>query len=173
MERALFLDRDGVVCEALPRGEYLTSLEEFILLPGITELLTASHEKGFLNVVVTNQPQIAKGLISEAELENIHTEMQEQLPKLIDKVYYCPHVGADLCDCRKPLPGMLDRAIEELDIEMHGSYMIGDSDKDVGAGKAAGCKTIFVRNDHNADELAKCTPDFVIEELNEAIALLQ
>lgn len=172
MQCALFLDRDGVICEALPRGEYVTSLEEFSLMPGISELLEAAKAAGFLTIVVTNQPQIAKGLISESELENIHESMLEQLPGLIDKVYFCPHVGADLCDCRKPLPGMLDRAADEMNIEMRGSYIIGDSDKDIGAGQAAGCKTIFIRNDYNSDELARCSPDFVVEELNEAIGLL-
>lgn len=172
-KRAVFFDRDGVVCEAMPRGEYLVSWDQFKLTEGITELVDFIRGKGYLAIVITNQGQIAKGLLSEGNLVDIHRRMMELLPGRFDKIYYCPHHDADNCDCRKPKPGMLLKAAKELNVDLSQSYVIGDSDKDVNAGKAAGCKTIFLKNSYNAGELARCSPDFIVTDLKEIKALIQ
>jgi histidinol-phosphate phosphatase family protein len=170
--RALFLDRDGVILKALPRGEYLTEWNQAVLLEGVLPLLRSAHEAGYVNVVVTNQPQVSRGLIHESELDDIHATMTEAVQKRLDAIYYCPHTDADCCDCRKPKAGMLMRAAEELNLALDRSIMVGDSDRDVIAGRLAECRTVFVRNQHNADEIHRCTPDAVINHLQEIMSLL-
>ncbi|MBI4085306.1 MAG: HAD family hydrolase [Candidatus Liptonbacteria bacterium] len=167
-KRALFLDRDGVICEAMPRGQYLTRLEEFKLLPGIIGLIDEAKNKGYFVIVITNQPQISRGMVSEAEVISINDKMNELLGMKLDAIYYCPHRNEDNCDCRKPKPGMFLKAAKDFDIDFSGSFFLGDSDKDVKPGKAIGCKTIFLKNEHNGEELKNCSPDFVIESLKEA-----
>lgn len=170
--RALFLDRDGVINEATPRGVYLLEPKQFKLLDGIVNLLKAAHEKDYVVPVVTNQPAVAKGLLPQHRLDLIHARMHRLLPGLIDKVYVCPHVNEDACDCRKPLAGMLHQATEELSLDLDRSLIVGDSNTDVLAGQAAGVKTVFIRNAYNANELPKCEPDYVVEKLTEVIPLL-
>ncbi|MEK7187941.1 MAG: HAD family hydrolase [Patescibacteria group bacterium] len=169
--KILLLDRDGTLCRAMPRGEYLVRFDQFELLPGGTELIVAAKERGYSVAVVTNQPQIAKGLMPLEELEKIHAHMRKMLPG-IDAVYYCPHQDADQCVCRKPKPGMLLRGLEELQGDPSKSLMVGDSDNDVGAGQAAGCKTIFIKDNQNAHELARVKPDYVLNQLIDVIPLL-
>ncbi|MDO8516260.1 MAG: HAD family hydrolase [bacterium] len=169
--KALFLDRDGVVCEAMPRGEYLVRQEQFKLVPGIAELVGHAKKKGYLVVVATNQGAIAKDLISIDDLESIHENMQGLLTG-IDKVYYCPHYTQHNCACRKPKPGMLTQAAADLDIDLTSSVFVGDSNTDIEAGKAAGCKTIFLNNAWNAHELARCSPDVVVDALADVHSLL-
>jgi len=172
MNRCLFLDRDGVINEAMPRGEYLLHPDQFKLLPGIKELIDTAKDKGYLVVVVTNQPQISRGFIDHDGVKKIHKRMKELLPQ-IDAVYYCPHHNLrEKCECRKPLPGMLLQAGKDYSIDFSQSYILGDSDWDIGAGKAAGTKTIFIKNEHNSEELKRCEPNYIIAELKEAESIL-
>jgi len=172
MKKALFLDRDGVICEAMPRGTYLLFKKDFKLIDGIVELVEKAKNNGYVVVVVTNQPQIAKGLLSEKDLVDIHNEMMLSFSGLIDKILYCPHIDEDECACRKPKPGMIHQAAEDLEIDLEKSLIVGDSHNDVHAGIGANIKTVFLKNQYNAHELAKCEPDFVAERLLDIIDFL-
>jgi D-glycero-D-manno-heptose 1,7-bisphosphate phosphatase len=144
MIRAVFLDRDGVINRKPLEGEYVTCWEDFHILPGVVEGIALLKQAGFCVLVVTNQRCIAKGLMSVADLENIHQRMSDLLKRAgaaVDGVYYCPHEQEPPCNCRKPAPGMLLEAASSRGIDLSASWMIGDSDIDVEAGINAGCKT--------------------------------
>lgn len=171
--RALFLDRDGVICRATPRGEYLLRIEQFELLPGIRELIQVAKTKGYLVIVVTNQACVAQGLLKREKLDQIHEHMQEELGDAkVDAIYVCTHGKEDNCLCRKPRPGMLLQAADDHNLDLADSIIIGDSDKDIDAGFSAGCKTIFLKNEQNERELEIIKPDAVIVSLREVKAML-
>jgi D-glycero-D-manno-heptose 1,7-bisphosphate phosphatase len=142
--RAVFLDRDGVINQKAPGERYVTRWEDFHLLPGVIEGIAQLNRAGLRVIVVTNQRCVAKGLLTEADLEKLHRQMCEHLAAAgarIDAIYYCPHELAPACDCRKPAPGMLLRAARTHGLDLATSWMIGDSDSDIQAGKNAGCRT--------------------------------
>jgi len=171
MKRAVFLDRDGVLNRSVVRAgrPYApTSLEEFELLPGVLEALTNLRTAGFVLVVVTNQPDLATGRIRPEVAEAIHQKLRALLP--IDDIKVCGHVDEDDCSCRKPRPGMLLEAARDWSIDLYRSFIVGDRWRDVAAGKAAGCKTIFVDYGY-AEELAD-RPDFVVTSLPEAVKII-
>ncbi|MGA3199235.1 MAG: HAD family hydrolase [Halobacteriota archaeon] len=144
MTRAVFLDRDGVINQKAPEGQYVTRWEDFEFLPGVVEGITLLNRASYYVIVVTNQRCIAKGLMTTAELEEMHQRMSAFLARAgatIDAIYYCPHEAEKFCNCRKPTPGMLLDAASSRGIDLPASWMIGDSDIDVEAGKNAGCKT--------------------------------
>ncbi|MGB6545219.1 MAG: D-glycero-beta-D-manno-heptose 1,7-bisphosphate 7-phosphatase [Candidatus Acidiferrales bacterium] len=144
MIRTAFLDRDGIINRKALKGDYITRWEDFHILPGVIEGITLLNQAGFSVVIVTNQRGIAKGLMTIADLETIHARMSDNLTRAgatIDGIYYCPHGKMPVCDCRKPAPGMLLQAARERDIDLAASWMIGDSDIDIEAGKNAGCRT--------------------------------
>ena len=144
MKKAVFLDRDGVINRKPPEGEYVTRWGELELLPGVAEAIAALVRAGFLVIVVSNQRCVAKGLLTVRELDSIHKCMRQKLATagaVITEVYYCPHDTQPQCDCRKPAPGMLLTAARDHDVDLAGSWMVGDSDTDVEAGKKAGCRT--------------------------------
>ena len=179
MNKAVFLDRDGVINRKAPAGEYVTSLEQVEFLPGVEEAIALLNESGFQVMVVTNQRCIAKGLISAEEMALIHNHMCTDLAiagATIHAVYCCPHELAEQCDCRKPAPGMLLSAARQHNIHLADSWMIGDSAIDVAAGKNAGCKTARIagRNEQvtdDADLRAETLFDAVLEILQaEAMA---
>jgi D-glycero-D-manno-heptose 1,7-bisphosphate phosphatase len=145
MIKAVFLDRDGVINQKPPEGLYVTRWEDFHILPGVVEAVDLLNRAGFAVIVVTNQRCIAKGLMTIADLEKMHQRMTETLARdgaKVDAVYYCPHEMEPPCNCRKPAPGMLLEAARSHGIDLSGSWMIGDSEIDVEAGRNAGCKTI-------------------------------
>lgn len=143
--RAVFLDRDGVINRAVmrdgkpypPKGVADTEI-----LPGVQQALHALHAAGYLLIVVTNQPDVARGTATRETVDAIHSFMSAQLP--IDEFCTCFHDDADGCDCRKPLPGALLAAARVHDIDLASSYMVGDRWRDVEAGRTAGCRTFFV-----------------------------
>ena len=146
MNRAAFLDRDGVINRKAPEGSYITSWEQMEFLPEVAEAIAQLNQAGFKVMVISNQRCVANGLLAEAELESIHQRMRDWLagrgPK-IDAVYYCPQEKTQPpCKCRKPAPGMLLRAARDHQLDLSASWMIGDSDSDVEAGRNAGCKTV-------------------------------
>lgn len=157
-QKAVFLDRDGTINKY--KG-FLKDIDDFELLPGVTEAIKAINRSGYLAVVITNQPVIARGEVTHSELDMIHKKMETLLGKggaYIDALYYCPHhpdKGYDGeieelkidCDCRKPKPGMLLKAAEDFNIDLSRSYMIGDGENDVMAARAAGCKAIKIETD--------------------------
>lgn len=146
----IFLDRDGVVNEKMPEGQYVTRWEEFHLLPGVAEAIARLNRAGLRVIVVSNQRGIALGLYSAADVEAIHARLQRELQTRgahIDAFYFCPH-DRDGCGCRKPLPGMFYAARRAFpEIEAATSVMIGDSAVDVEFGKRLGMRTIFIDGD--------------------------
>ena len=145
MNKAAFLDRDGVINQkAATEDDYITRWEEFQFLPGVAQAITLLHGAGFRVIVVSNQRCIAKGLLTFAELDSIHGSMCSELIRLgaaIDGIYCCPHDEQPPCGCRKPMAGMLLAAATDHEIDLSSSWMIGDSENDVEAGKRAGCRT--------------------------------
>ncbi|MBQ7474633.1 MAG: HAD-IIIA family hydrolase [Clostridia bacterium] len=154
-QRAVFLDRDGTLNRYVG---FVRDPDEFELLDGVCEAISKINRSGYLAVLVTNQPAIARGEITYRELDSIHGKMDSLLSEkgaYLDAVYFCPHHpdrGFDgeipelkiECTCRKPKPGMLIRAAEDLNIDLASSWMIGDRQTDIAAGKAAGCKTALI-----------------------------
>jgi D-glycero-D-manno-heptose 1,7-bisphosphate phosphatase len=148
MKKAVFLDRDGVINRKFPAGQYVTCWQDFAFLPGVADAIKSLNHAEFHVVVVSNQRCVAKGLLTASDLDSIHRRMCRELAAngaTIDDVYYCPHSEPPLCGCRKPSPGMLFAAARKHQIDLHASWMIGDSQADVEAGHAAGCKTIRIR----------------------------
>lgn len=145
MNRAVFLDRDGVINWKAPEGEWVTRWEEMRFFPGVADAIAAFNRAGFRVIVISNQRCVAKGLITSHALELMHQQMCNVLARagaIIEAVYYCPHEKDAGCTCRKPAPGLLLRAKHEHGIDLSGSWMIGDSELDVEAGRNAGCKTV-------------------------------
>ncbi len=169
MNKAVFLDRDGVINRKARKGEYITRWEDMYFLPGVVESIASLREIGFLIIVITNQRCVATGLISILELEALHQRMRDELAKVgagIDAIYYCPHEKQPICDCRKPAPGMLLNAMREHNIAAFPSWMIGDSDIDIEAGINAGCKTARILYD---GEVVNKKADVTAKSLQEAI----
>lgn len=165
MNKAAFLDRDGVINEKAPtEDEYITCWEEMKILPGVPQAISLLNRAGFSVIIVTNQRSVAKGLITIPELDSMHRRMRDELSSagaIIDDIYYCPHDLITACACRKPEPGMLLEAARRHDINLTASWMIGDSEKDIQAGKKAGCKTARVlycneTSNASADVVAPC-----------------
>lgn len=145
MRRAVFLDRDGVLNEAIVRDgkPYPPGMPEEVVIPGGTlESLQRLRAAGFLLIVVTNQPDVARGTRTREDVEAINRVLEERLP--LDEIRVCFHDDADRCECRKPKPGLLAGAAREQGIDLAASYMIGDRAKDVEAGRRAGTRTIFL-----------------------------
>lgn len=153
-EETVFLDRDGTINVKAPEGDYVKSWDEFEFLPGAVDAVRALREAGRRVVVVTNQRGIALGRMSEDDLADIHRRMLDVLGP-IDAIYHCPHDEGE-CDCRKPLPGMLLRAAEELPgVRLAGAVMIGDSGADMEAGRAAGVETVRIDEARSLADVVK------------------
>ncbi len=145
MRPAVFLDRDGVLNPLVfvaGRAVAPRTLGDFSLFPGAARAVQTLRRAGLVVIVVTNQPEIARGRLSQADLELMHLRLRSLLP--VHAVYTCPHDDSDLCHCRKPLPGLLFRAAGEWSLALHGSFMVGDSWRDMAAGRAAGCRTMLL-----------------------------
>jgi D-glycero-D-manno-heptose 1,7-bisphosphate phosphatase len=169
MMRAAFLDRDGVINRRPPEGQYVTRWEEMQILPGVPEAIALLTQAGFCVLTVSNQRCVAKGLLTAAELESIHKRMCQELAALgaeITEVYYCPHEKEPPCGCRKPAPGMLLTAARAHEIDLSASWMIGDSDIDIEAGRNAGCRTVRIVT---GEEVAKEGADLLAQSLLEAV----
>ena len=156
-QKAIFLDRDGTINKYVG---FLRNINDFELIDGVAEAIRKINESGYLAIVVTNQPVIARGEVSFEELEEIHNKMETLLGKegaYLDAIYYCPHhphkgyegerpeLKID-CDCRKPKPGMLLKAATDFNIDLSRSWMVGDGENDIQAGINAGCKTVLLSN---------------------------
>lgn len=154
-QKAIFLDRDGVLNKYVG---FLRDINEFELITGVTEAIKKINESGYLAIVVTNQPVIARGEVTYDELQEIHNKMETLLGKegaYLDGIYFCPHhphkgYEGEIpelkfeCECRKPKPGMLLQAAKDFNIDLVQSWMIGDSENDILAGENAGCKVAFI-----------------------------
>jgi D-glycero-D-manno-heptose 1,7-bisphosphate phosphatase len=165
--RAVFLDRDGVLNRALVRDNLPyppTSLAELEILPGVLEALKLLKAAGFVLITVSNQPDVARGTLTQDAVDSINDYLGAHLP--MDRFIMCFHDNVDNCVCRKPKAGMLIAGALEFDIDLSESYMIGDRWRDVEAGHNAGCKTIFI--DYGYAERKPESYDFVATSLLEA-----
>lgn len=152
LNRAIFLDRDGIINKVLLNNGKPFSprrFDEFKMLGGIETLLTSFKNIGFLNIIVTNQPDISRGLMKMEELDKMHLFIRERLP--VDDILVCTHDDIHNCGCRKPKAGMIIKASEKWDIDLRRSFMVGDTWKDMKAGKSAGCRTVLVDMEYNQD----------------------
>ena len=171
MRPAIFLDRDGVINRPLIRERKPyppLCLEELEILPGVRDALSALKSAGYCLVVVTNQPDIARGAVPRTVVDNMNGWLTSVLP--LDAVLTCAHDDVDHCECRKPLPGLITQAARELQLECAASYMIGDRWRDIEAGRRAGCKTFFI--DCGYDEQLPQSYDFRVSSLLEAARII-
>lgn len=173
-QTAIFLDRDGTINRYVG---FLTNIQDFELLPGVAEAVRRINESGYLAIVVTNQPVIARGEVTVPELQLIHNKMETLLGvegAYLDAIYYCPHhphkgykgeipeLKID-CECRKPKSGMLLKAAEDFNIDLSSSWMIGDGENDIKAGKTAGCKTALIGTEYFGQNLSASTLLGIVE----------
>lgn len=177
-QKAIFLDRDGTINKYVG---FLRKIDDFELLDGVAEAVKRINDSGYLAIVITNQPVIARGEVSVSGLNEIHMKLETELGKhgaYIDGLYYCPHhpdKGFDGeipelkidCACRKPKPGLIIQASRDFNIDLESSWMIGDGKNDVGAGKAAGCRTILIK--HSSDDFGQ---DLTVDSLKAAVDMI-
>jgi D-glycero-D-manno-heptose 1,7-bisphosphate phosphatase len=142
-----------------------TSLEQFELLPGVSQACSRMRERGLVVIVVTNQPDVARGVSSRELVERMHRKLRESVP--LDDIRVCFHDSVDGCNCRKPRPGMLVDAARDWKVDLSCSFMVGDRWRDIDAGQAAGCRTIFI--DHAYRESLRSAPDRRVASLSEAV----
>jgi len=177
-KRAVFLDRDGVINDLVYRGKNFIvhgkkvrwtapfSYNEFKLREGVREALEEIGKIGFLRILATNQPDITYGFLNIKEHKKIMKDV-EVLP--LDDIFVCTHGRDDGCTCKKPKPGMLNEAVEKWNIDLKFSFVIGDTESDIGAGKALECRTILIDCDYNKDIEA----DIRVKDLQEAVEFLK
>lgn len=180
-QKAIFLDRDGTINEYVG---FLRKEEDFRLIPGVSEAIKKINNSGYLAIVVTNQPVIARGEVTEEELEEIHKKMETLLGldgAYIDDIYYCPHhpdkgFEGEIpelkieCDCRKPKTGMLEKAAREHNIDLSSSIMIGDSTLDIKMAENAGMQSILLKTGQKGEDgKYDVSPTLIAEDLNDAI----
>lgn len=162
-DRAVFFDRDGVLNSVVWRdGKPASprSVDELVIEDAAAEAIARIREAGYRVFVVTNQPDVRRGLMADAALDAIHDKIASMLP--IDEIVACRHDNADACDCRKPLPGMLLSLARRWDIDLHGSWMVGDQDRDTACGRSAGVQTVLLKRPYNTGEGA----DHVVADLH-------
>lgn len=179
--RAVFLDKDGTLVDNVP---YNIDLAQVRLCHGVAEGLRHLQQQGYRLFIVTNQSGVARGLFPESALAPMFSHLRQMLAvegATIDACYYCPHHNdgviaeyAISCNCRKPLPGMLQRASREHDIDLAASWMIGDILHDVECGRRAGCRTILIDNGNETEWLASPLriPDFIAPNMLAAAAMI-
>ena len=168
MKRAVFLDRDGVinkviVCDGKPYPP--RNLDELEILPGIAENLKRLNSAGFMVIVVTNQPDVARRTQTRETVESINAAIKSQLS--IDEILVCYHDNADYCFCRKPQPGSLLQSAEKYGLSLKDCFMVGDRWSDIEAGKSAGCKTILIK--YHYEETKNVKPDFCVDDFCQAV----
>ena len=186
MNKAVFLDRDGVITKEPPY--YAHKIDQLELIPKSAEAIRLLNKSGFKVIVVSNQAGVARGYYQEKDIEIYNREMEKKLEEEnahIDAIYYCPHhpdVAIEKykinCDCRKPKPGMLKRAKKDLDLDLKCSFLVGDKISDIEAGYQAGCKTILVLTGQGNDELKKISemntkPNYISNDLFAAIQIIK
>lgn len=182
MNKAVIIDRDGVITEDPPH--YAHRLDQLKIIPGSADAIRLFRKIGFLVVVVSNQSGVAKGMYQEGDVDRFNNAMEEELKKkdaFVDALYYCPHHPEATvkkykvdCYCRKPNPGMLERAAKHLNIDLTRSFMIGDKLSDIQAGQRVGCKTILVLTGHGREEQGlkerdRIKPTFIVNDLDHVI----
>jgi D-glycero-D-manno-heptose 1,7-bisphosphate phosphatase len=173
MKPAVFFDRDGVLNLAVIReGRPYPPADasSTIMLPGAGDLLSGLKHAGFLLICVTNQPDVARGIRSMSDVEAVHCKVREHLP--LDDLFMCPHDDGDDCLCRKPKPGRLLEAGRKWGLDLRRSWMVGDRAGDIAAGKAAGCRTIFLDCGY-AEAKPDPPADYSCRNLSEAVSFIK
>lgn len=170
--KLVFLDRDGVINK--DRVNYVLNWDEWVWLPGVKSALARLKRAGWTMVVVSNQSCIGKGIIEPEKIEAINDRMLRELAQAgagPDGVYICPHAPDAGCDCRKPLPGLIHRAAQEMDLDLTGAWLVGDAERDIIAAQAAGLKTILVRTGkgREVEAAGKVAPDLIADDLGAAV----
>lgn len=184
-QKAIFLDRDGVVNKYVG---FLKNIDDFELVPGIADIIKKINDLGYLVIIVSNQPVVARGEMTFEQLEMVHNKMETLLGEngaYVDGIYYCPHhpdKGFDGeipelkfdCNCRKPKPGMLLKAAQDYNIDLSESWMIGDSKNDILAGKNAGCSTAFLCNQYSKSfSFENFDQDISITDLSQMLRVIE
>lgn len=172
--KAVFLDRDGTINEEM---NYLSKIEQLKILPNSASAIKILNENGYKVIVITNQSGVARAYFSKETLEDINEHLKNELAKddaLIDAVYYCPHHPDEGCECRKPRPGMIERAKSEYDLDLSSSFIVGDTINDLETGYIVGCKTALVLTGYGERELNNqdswnVQPDFIAQDLLDAV----
>ena len=167
--KSVFLDRDGVINKVLLRDGEPTAprrFAEFEIEAGVEQALGRLRRAGYRLFVVTNQPEVAIGELSPAVLDAMHERLTRDTG--VDAIYVCPHVDADGCECRKPLPGLLRRAAAEWSVDLAASFLVGDRWRDIGAGAAAGCTTVLLEGSTEPGG----EPDFRAATLADAVTII-
>jgi D-glycero-D-manno-heptose 1,7-bisphosphate phosphatase len=171
--RAVFLDRDGVlVREIVIDGQAIApvNLSAFRLMPEAAAQTQRLRQAGLRCLVFTNQPEVARGILSAETLDAMHRQLREAVP--VDEIYVCPHQDADGCVCRKPSIGMLTAGAQDWGVRLDQSFVIGDRWRDVEAGRAAGCFTILIDRPYSACETADARVDTLAEAVDTVLARL-
>jgi len=166
--KCVFLDRDGVLNESLVisgKPYAPTQKSEFKITNGSIDAINKIKKKGFLTIIVTNQPDLVTGKLEKHTLDFFHKKLITLMP--IDDIFICAHVDRDKCSCRKPKPGLIFKAASKYNINLSKSYMIGDRWRDVDCAKEAGLRSIFI--DHRYNEKLNNVPDFTIFTIRDAI----
>ena len=169
--RAVFLDRDGVINRAILRENRPippANLSELEILPGVAEALTSLSAAGFVLIVVSNQPDVARGTTSLSTVEAINAELRRELP--LDDFRVCCHDSADECECRKPKPGLITAAAAERNVDLSSSFLVGDRWRDIEAGQRAGCTTFYI--DYGYSERQPEGWHYRVTSLAEAAAII-
>lgn len=164
MNKAIFLDRDGVINKTIfkmgkPRAPY--TMEEFSFIEGVKEATELLKGEGYLLIVVTNQPDVARGWVSREAVDMVNDHIQKALP--LDEIFACFHTNEDKCTCRKPEPGMILEAQKKWDIDLSKSYLVGDRDSDIEAARRAGCHGLLVGEGQTFADLKDAT-NWIIKE---------
>jgi D-glycero-D-manno-heptose 1,7-bisphosphate phosphatase len=171
--RAVFLDRDGVINRTVVRDgrPYPPShLDDFELYEDVADGCARLKAANFIVVVITNQPDVGRGTQTQQVVEAMHSKLRSALP-WVDRIETCFHAGerhGELCDCRKPRPGMILRAAVELNIDLRASYVIGDRWRDIDCARAAGCRAVLI--DRGYQESLREAPDFTVSSFNDAVS---
>jgi D-glycero-D-manno-heptose 1,7-bisphosphate phosphatase len=162
----LIVDRDGTVIEDCG---YVSSTDQMVLLPGVVDALAQARKHGVVVVLATNQAAIGRGIVTEAAVTALHEWLGTQVE--LDAVYFCPHHPDDRCACRKPMPGLLEQAITDLDLDRARTVFVGDKVTDCEAGRAAGVDVTLVRTGHGAAEEAAAVAEgfHVVDDLPAAV----
>ena len=174
MEKAVFLDRDGVISQ---ENSYVKNVDDLLIYPFAEECVRFLHKMGFLAIVITNQSGIARGYFTENELQLMNKRLVDEVG--IDRVYYCPHYLRGIvrkysikCTCRKPATGMIEKACSDYKIDIGKSFLIGDRESDIRTGKNANLKTILVRTGYGTQEEMKgVQPDYICGDLRDAVRI--
>jgi histidinol-phosphate phosphatase family protein len=166
--RAVFLDRDGTMNRDVP---YCRRPEDFELFPDTARAIKLLNESGYKVIIITNQSGVARGYFTKETLARIHQKMRDQLAEKgahIDGLYYCPHHPDDNCDCRKPKPKMVLQAVQEHDVDLKRSFVVGDKPLDIQLGQNVGCRTVLIPSDPGGAGPEPCTPDYTATDLYQA-----